>query len=97
VFPRRQTTWQGRPARPSRVKPSRNVDDNPEGSTIEIFAPESDKSIISHSRAANPPSSVIHPDLRSDFLGARFFADFMIVPTTIARGDRLINQLKVSD
>jgi hypothetical protein len=31
-----------------------------------IFAPAEDRSITVHSRAAKPPSSVIHPDWRTD-------------------------------
>src|SRR4051812_41449332 len=71
VLPRRQTTWQVRPARVSRDIASRTFAVTALGSSMVIFAPDEDRSSTVHGRAAKPPSSVTHPDWLTDLRVSR--------------------------
>src|SRR3954469_14700708 len=71
VLPRRQTTSQFLPVRASRENASRTFAFTASGSSTVIFAPAEDRSSSVHGPAAKPPSSVIHPDWRTDLRASR--------------------------
>jgi hypothetical protein len=72
--PRRQTTSHGRPVLASRENASRKRPDSKLESATVTFAPVDDRSCTRHSRAAKPPSSVIHPFCCTDLRTSRFLA-----------------------
>src|SRR5205807_4952130 len=72
VWPRRHTTSQVWPLRPSRENDSFSLLFTELGSSVRIFAPLSERSSTVQGRAAKPPSSTIQPDCCTDLRVSRF-------------------------